>query len=75
MLIRPRLFIMLLMSSISLLILFLLVLSVVEREMLKPLALIVVLYVSPFDSTSFCFIYFRNVLFAVYTFKIIMSYS
>ena len=57
---------------VSLMIFCLVVLSVAEREVLKPPTIVVDLSIF-ICSISFCFICFTALLFGAYTFKIVMS--
>lgn len=47
--------------------------SIIERGVLKSLAGVVCLSISPFHSISFCFMYFVVLLFGAYTFKLALS--
>lgn len=58
-------------SSISLLIFYLVVLSVTESGVMK--SIIVELTIYPLKSVNFCFMYFEDLLLAVYTFTIAVS--
>lgn len=61
-------------SSVSLLTLCLVVLSAVERGVLKSPTKIVNISISPFSYISSCFTYFAVLLVGVYTFRIAVFY-
>lgn len=63
---------MVLVSSTSLPIFYLVVLPIVQRRVLKSLNIIVGLPISHLSSISFCFTYFVTLLFGVYPFMIVL---
>ena len=72
MLIRPF-WLMVVLTSISLLIFFLVILSVEERRVLKSLIIIMDLFLSLFLSPSLCFHVFASLLLGSYIFRIVKS--